>query len=157
MSTLSSPIPFLPFPLQLGSIRLYLALIPNLHSTEPFLRIPSAFYFDKPNTLFGSDFSVVLVWITPSWKCIFYLASRKSTLLVLFPTHLSLFSSLLNLFPSSSLLHITGRSQTFWFRFLYSHSLLWSIRHSYRSIWYQLCYIPNYQSILKKVKNIYLP
>lgn len=75
-----------------------LAPIPNLHSNEPFLRIPSAFYFDKPSTLSGSDLSVVFVWITP-WKCIFYLASRKSTLLALFPTHLSLFSSLLNLFP----------------------------------------------------------
>lgn len=76
-----------------------LALIPNLHSIEPFLRIPSAFYFDKPSTLSGSDLSVVFVWIPPSLKCIFYLASRKSTLLVLFSTHLPLSSSLLNLYP----------------------------------------------------------
>ena len=69
------------------------------HSTGLVLRIPSALHFDKSSTVSCSQLSAAFVSVDHSFlKYIFCLASVKPTLLARFLTHLSVFSSLLNLF-----------------------------------------------------------
>lgn len=128
------------------------------HSTElVLLRIPSALHFDKSSTVSCSHLSIAFVSVDYSFEIRFLLSFSKAHTTGFFLTHLSVFSSLLNLFLII-ILPSVGRSQVFGLSFLYPHSLLWNsyVLIHQCAINSQIC-ISNYQStFLKNIKYIYL-
>lgn len=76
---------------------------PKPHSTKFIhLRIPSTLHFDKSSTLSSSHLyflSAAFVSIDHSFEMHVSFSFKNPTILILLLTHLSLFSSLLNLFP----------------------------------------------------------